>query len=76
MGIRKTVVVTVQQNTQRELINKIKDLNVLGNILIQAVTLQSVEAFQSVASQYVTEDELKLANGEQNSGESSDDSDG
>jgi hypothetical protein len=59
----------------RELIGKIEDINVLGNLLIQAVTIQSVEAFQSIASQYVTENGLELANGEQNSGESEDDSD-
>ncbi|MCP2728622.1 transposase [Limnofasciculus baicalensis] len=58
----------------RELINKIKDLNVLWNILIQAVTLQSVEAFQSVARQYFTEDELASPATEQNPPQKADES--
>lgn len=58
----------------REIINKIKDLNVLGNLLIQAVTLQSVEEFQSLASQYLTEDELELPATEQNPPQKADES--
>ena len=41
----------------RELIGKIKNEDVLGNLLIQAITIQSVSAFQSVVSQYITEPE-------------------
>lgn len=43
----------------RELIGKIDDLEVLGNLLVQAVTTQSVEIFESVASQYITEESLE-----------------
>ncbi len=41
----------------RELIEKIDELEVLGNLLVQAVTTQSLEAFESLASQYVALDE-------------------
>ena len=39
----------------REIINQIKDQDVLANLLVQAVTIQALEAFQSVVSQYITE---------------------
>ena len=41
----------------REIIGKIKNEDLLGNLLIQAITIQSVSAFQSVVSQYITEPE-------------------
>ncbi|MCP2730983.1 hypothetical protein [Limnofasciculus baicalensis] len=56
----------------RTLIGFIKDQEVLGTLLVQVVTLQSVEAFLEVASQYVTPDELELARKEQSSDESTD----
>lgn len=56
----------------RTLIGLIKEQEVLGTLLVQAVTLQSVEAFLEVASQYVTPDELELARKEQSSDESTD----
>ncbi|MEQ9668180.1 transposase [Coleofasciculus sp. G2-EDA-02] len=48
----------------RELIGKIEDLEVLGTLLVQAVTTQSLESFGSVANQYVTEEESELENTE------------
>ena len=59
----------------RELIGKIDDLEVLGNLLVQAVTTQSLEAFESVASQYVADEVSRLENGEQSSGEGENESD-
>ena len=56
----------------KTLIGLIKNQEVLGTLLVQAVTLQSVEAFIEVASQYVTPDELELARKEQSSDESTD----
>lgn len=41
----------------RGIIQSIDDLEVLGNLLVQAVTTQSLEAFESIASQYVALDE-------------------
>lgn len=41
----------------REIISKIEDLEILENLLVQAVTLQSVEGFQSVASQYIIDED-------------------
>lgn len=41
----------------RELVRRIDDLEVLGNLLVQAVTTPSLEAFESVASQYATDEE-------------------
>ncbi|MEQ8754974.1 MAG: transposase [Coleofasciculus sp. G1-WW12-02] len=43
----------------KELIGKIEDLEVLGTLLVQAVTTQSLEAFEAVANQYVTESEVE-----------------
>lgn len=59
----------------RELIGKIDDLEVLGNLLIQAVTTQSLEAFASVANQQVANEVSGLENGEQSSGEGENESD-
>ena len=56
----------------RVLIRKIEDLEVLGTLLVQAVTIQSLEGFTSVASQYVARDELESPSGEQTSGTGSD----
>jgi len=53
----------------RELIGKIEDLKVLGTLLVQAVTNQSLEAFEAVANQLVTEAGLELENTEPSSGE-------
>ena len=53
----------------RELIGRIKDSEVLGTLLVQAVTTQSLEAFESVAHQLVTEAGLELENTEPSSGE-------
>jgi hypothetical protein len=41
----------------REIIGKIKNEEALGNLLIQAVTIQSLSGFQSVVSQYITDEE-------------------
>ncbi len=46
----------------RELIGKIEAFEVLETLLVQAVTTQSLAAFESVANQYVTEEGLKLEN--------------
>ncbi len=53
----------------RTLIGKIENLEVLGTLLVQAVTTQSLEAFESVANQYVTEEGSGLENREPSSGE-------
>jgi hypothetical protein len=53
----------------RELIRKIEDLDILDTFLVQAVTTQSLEAFESVANQYVTEEALELENAEPSCGE-------
>jgi uncharacterized protein YaaR (DUF327 family) len=53
----------------RELIGKIEDIEVLGTLLVQAVTTQSLETFESVVNQFVTEEGSELENREQNSGE-------
>ena len=53
----------------RELIGRIQDSEVLGNLLVQAVTTQSLEAFEAVANQLVTEAGLELENTEPSSGE-------
>jgi len=53
----------------RTLIGKIKNLEVLGTLLVQAVTTQSLAAFESVANQYVTEEGLELENTESSAGE-------
>ena len=53
----------------RELIGKIDDLEVLGNLLVQAVTSQSLAAFESVVSQHVADEGSGLENEEQSSGE-------
>jgi hypothetical protein len=47
----------------RQLVERIEDLRALDELLVQAVTTQSLEAFESAASQYVAE------NGERSSGE-------
>lgn len=59
----------------RELIGKIDDLEVLGNLLVQAVTTQSLEAFESVVSQHVADEGSGLENEEQSSGEGENESD-
>ncbi|WP_446405751.1 hypothetical protein [Coleofasciculus sp. C1-SOL-03] len=41
----------------------------LGTLLVQAVTTQSLETFESVVNQFVTEEGSELENREQNSGE-------
>ncbi|MEQ9371653.1 MAG: hypothetical protein RIG63_21880 [Coleofasciculus chthonoplastes F3-SA18-01] len=46
----------------RELIRKIEDYDMLDDLLVQAVKVQSLDAFESVANQYVTEEGLKLEN--------------
>lgn len=53
----------------REAIGKIEALEVLGTLLVQAVTTQSLEAFESVANQLITEAGLELENTEPSSGE-------
>ncbi|MEQ8970814.1 MAG: transposase [Coleofasciculus sp. C1-SOL-03] len=53
----------------REIIGRIKDSEVLGTLLVQAVTTQSLEAFEAVANQLVTEAGLELENTEPSSGE-------
>ncbi|MEQ8995687.1 MAG: hypothetical protein RID53_04180 [Coleofasciculus sp. B1-GNL1-01] len=53
----------------RTLIGKIENLEVLNTLLVQAVTTQSLEAFESVANQYVTEEGLELENSEPSAGE-------
>lgn len=40
-----------------ELIKKIEDIEALGNLFAQAVATQSLEAFKSVADQYIAEEE-------------------
>ncbi|WP_254013732.1 flagellar assembly protein H [Limnofasciculus baicalensis] len=59
----------------RVLIRKIEDLEVLGTLLVQTVTIQSMEAFTSVASQYVASNGLESPSGEQSSGRGSDELD-
>ncbi|MDY6784878.1 MAG: flagellar assembly protein H [Cyanobacteriota bacterium] len=53
----------------RERIGRIDDLEVLGTLLVQAVTARSLEAFESMASQFVAEEngELSLGKGEDDS---------
>ncbi|EDX72922.1 hypothetical protein MC7420_3368 [Coleofasciculus chthonoplastes PCC 7420] len=53
----------------RGLIGKIEALEVLNTLLVQAVTTQSLEAFESVANQYVTEEGSGLENTDLSSGE-------
>jgi len=53
----------------RELIGKIEALEVLETLLVQAVTTQSLDTFQSVVNQLVTEAGLELENTEPSSGE-------
>ncbi|MFP4119886.1 transposase [Coleofasciculus sp.] len=53
----------------RGLIGKIEALEVLETLLVQAVTTQSLEAFESVVNQLVTEAGLELENTDQSSGE-------
>ncbi|MGD2183446.1 hypothetical protein [Lusitaniella coriacea] len=43
----------------RELVGKIKELEVLGTLLVQSVTAQSLEAFESTASQYIAQETLE-----------------
>ncbi|MBE9114645.1 flagellar assembly protein H [Lusitaniella coriacea LEGE 07157] len=52
----------------RELVGKIEDIEVLGTLLVQSVTAQSLEAFELVANQSVAE--VMFENGEQSLGES------
>lgn len=54
----------------RQTIEKIDDLEVLGELLVQAVTISSLEAFASFTNQYVTEDASEPQNGASSSGES------
>ncbi len=53
----------------REIIGKIEALEVLETLLVQAVTTQSLDTFESVVNQYVTEAGLELKNTELSSGE-------
>jgi len=53
----------------RELIGKIEALEVLETLLVQAVTTQSLDTFESVVNQLVTEAGLELENTEPSSGE-------
>lgn len=53
----------------RGLIGKIEALEVLNTLLVQAVITQSLEAFESVANQYATEEGSGLENTEPSSGE-------
>jgi hypothetical protein len=53
----------------REAIGKIDNIEVLETLLVQAVTTQSLEAFETVAHQLVTEAGLELKNTEQSSSE-------
>ncbi|MEQ9238894.1 transposase [Coleofasciculus sp. E2-BRE-01] len=53
----------------RELIGKIEALEVLGTLLVQAVTTQSLKAFESVANQLITEAGLELEDTESSAGE-------
>ncbi|MEQ9356826.1 hypothetical protein [Coleofasciculus chthonoplastes] len=48
----------------RKLIGKIEAFEVLETILVQAVTTQSLEEFESVVNQFVTEEGLELQNTE------------
>ena len=48
----------------RKLIGKIEALDVLETLLVQAVTTQSLEEFESVVNQFVTEEGLELQNTE------------
>ncbi|MEQ8382317.1 MAG: hypothetical protein RH949_08105 [Coleofasciculus sp. A1-SPW-01] len=48
----------------RKLIGKIEALDVLETLLVQAVTTQSLAAFESVVNQFVTEEGLELQNTE------------
>ncbi|MBE9118800.1 transposase [Lusitaniella coriacea LEGE 07157] len=43
----------------RELVGKIEDIEVLGTLLVQSVTAQSLEAFESTASQYIAQETLE-----------------
>jgi len=53
----------------RELIGKIEALEVLETLLVQTVTTQSLDTFESVVNQLVTEAGLELENTEPSSGE-------
>jgi hypothetical protein len=53
----------------RKLIWKTENLDILDTFLVQAVKTQSLEAFESVANQYVTEEGSGLENTEPSSGE-------
>jgi hypothetical protein len=53
----------------RELIRNIEDYDMLDTFLVQAVKTKSLEAFESVAHQLVTEAGLELENTESSSGE-------
>ncbi|MFP5273420.1 hypothetical protein [Coleofasciculus sp.] len=53
----------------RELIWKTEDSDMLDTLLVKAVKIQSLEAFESVANQYVTEEGSGLENTEPSSGE-------
>jgi hypothetical protein len=48
----------------RELIRRIEDYDMLDTFLVQAVKTKSLEAFESVANQLVTEAGLELENPE------------
>ncbi|NER29686.1 MAG: flagellar assembly protein H [Symploca sp. SIO1C4] len=56
----------------RKLVSKINDLEVLGTLLTQAVTTQSLEAFKSAVSQHVSKEISEVENSEQSSSESED----
>ncbi|NET48205.1 MAG: transposase, partial [Merismopedia sp. SIO2A8] len=56
----------------RKLVSKINDLEVLGTLLTQAVTTQSLEAFKSAVSQHISKETEEVENGEQSSSEGED----
>jgi len=43
----------------RQIIEKLDDTELLGKLLLQAVSTPSLDEFESVVSQYVTDDESK-----------------
>ncbi|NEP59236.1 MAG: hypothetical protein F6K31_19815 [Symploca sp. SIO2G7] len=43
----------------KQIIEKLDDIELLGKLFAQAATTQSLDEFESVVSQYVTDDESK-----------------
>jgi len=50
-----------------KLIRKIEDIEALGNLIVQAATTQSLEAFKAVADQYIAEEDSKESEDEDRS---------